>query len=758
MIYNSPDRRNKKRDGIQTGILPAHHPIIKRERRFGMLTERIYVIRGMDCAEEVEALKGTVGRLQEVRNLTFNLLNGTMTVEADQSLPDGAILEATRRAGLTAVPFSPSSASDGGPPPATLWERRGRPIMCILSGALLAGGFAAHAVDRGSVLTALASTQETSGSLSALTVLCYLGATILGGWHIVPKAAASLSSLRPDMNLLMTVAVLGAAAIGEWFEAGTVAFLFALALLLESWSVSRARHAIRALTHLSPSMACQVCPRDGDLMEVPVAEVPVGATIVVRPGERIPLDGVITEGRTTVNQAPITGESYPVARNIDDEVLAGTINQDGAVSVRVTKPAANTTLARIIRMVEEAQGRRAPVEQWVDHFSRYYTPAMIGMALLVAVVPPLLFDGPWAKWFYEALVMLVIACPCALVISTPVGIIAGLTAAARKGVLIKGGIYLEMAARLRAIALDKTGTLTHGNPQVQAIVPFHPHAAAEVLAIAASLEASSLHPMARAIRRKCETEPVRLETVTDFQAIPGKGASGIIRGKLFWIGSHRLMHEQGAETPAIHAAVQRLEDAGHSVLVVGCDREILGLISVADRVRESAASMIAALRHQGIERIVMLTGDNEETARAVAAEAGVDAYHAELLPEDKMHLVHTLTQDYRHVGMVGDGVNDAPAMAAASLAVAMGAAGSDAAIETADIALMNDDLTRLPWLIAHARRTLSTIRANVFFALGLKAAVMLLAVAGIASLWMAIAADMGASLIVVFWSLRLLRE
>lgn len=728
-----------------------------------MLTERTYVIRGMDCAEEVEALKGTVGQLEGVRNLTFNLLNGTLTVEADQSLADPTILDAVRRAGLVAVPTADSPASEGGLPAETLWERRGRLMMCILSGVMLAAGFVAHAIGHESLLAAVTSARDASGSLPAAAIVFYLSAVVLGGWHLVPKAAASLSSLRPDMNLLMTIAVLGAAGIGEWFEAATVAFLFALALLMESWSITRARHAIRALTHLSPPVAHQVCPRDGDIMQVPVADVPIDAIILVRPGERIPLDGVLTEGRTTVNQAPITGESSPVDKNIGDEVLAGTINHDGAISVRVTKLAANTTLARIIRMVEEAQGRRAPVEQWVDRFARYYTPAMIVLAVVIAVIPPLLFDGQWAKWFYEALIMLVIACPCALVISTPVGIIAGLTAAARKGVLIKGGVFLEMAARLRALALDKTGTLTYGEPEVQTIVPFPPYSSADILAIAAALEASSLHPMARAIRRKAAASTahdggaVRAEPVKDFQSVPGKGATGRIGAKAFWIGSHRLMHEKADETPAIHATAERLEDAGHSVLAVGCDREICGLISVTDRLREPAAQVIADLRSLGIRRLVMLTGDNEGTAAAVAAAAGVDSYHAELLPEDKMKLVHTLTQDYRYVGMVGDGVNDAPAMAAASLAVAMGAAGSDAAIETADVALMTDDLTRLPWLISHARRTLSTIRANVFFALGLKAAVMILAIAGMASLWMAIAADMGASLIVVFWSLRLLR-
>lgn len=717
-----------------------------------MIQKRTYRVTGLDCAEEVEALKATIGRLTGVERLDFNLLSATVQVTADESVSPDAIREAARRAGLDAVPAEP-----GAPPEdESFWQRRGRLLTFLAGVVALAAGFALHANAHGGAIHALAGEEGWAHVTPAAALVAFLAALALGGWHVVPKAAAALLSLRPDMNLLMTIAVAGAAALGQWFEAASVAVLFSLALLLESWSVGRARNAIRALTALSPPQARYVCPHDGDILERPVEQVPVGATVLVRPGERLPLDGIVLEGYTSVNEAPITGESRPVEKAPGAEVFAGSINHDGAIRFRTTHPAADTTLARIIRMVEEAQSRRAPLEQWVDRFARRYTPVMIAIALAVALVPPL-FNGHWGAWFYQALVILLIACPCALVISTPVGVVAGLTAAARAGVLIKGGVYLEAAARIRAVAIDKTGTLTRGHPDVQAIMPFDNHTRADVLTAAAALESMSDHPMARAIRRKAREEGLVVPAAPDLQAIPGKGITGTLAGRPYWIGSHRLMDERGAETPAMHAQAERLEDAGHSVIAVGTADHVCGLITVSDALRPEAAGAIQSLKRHGVQRVLMLTGDNEGTAAAVARDVGVDAWQAERLPADKLKAVHELTAEFEHVAMVGDGVNDAPAMAAATLGIAMGAAGTHAAIETADIALMTDDLSRLPWLIAHARRVIVTIRTNIAFALGLKAGVMLLSLAGHASLWMAIAADMGASLIVVFWSLRLLR-
>jgi Cd2+/Zn2+-exporting ATPase len=721
-------------------------------------TSSTFTIRGMDCAEETSALRRTVGRLPGVENLEFNLIEGTMTVRFTAGPLDApVILEAVRQAGLEAQAVGEACPSGVCAVEEGWWRRRGRTFLCGGSGVLVLLGFLAHVFLHGEVLHALVGGEGMEHHQFPLpVVLLYAAAAVAGGWFVAPKAWLALRRMRADMNLLMTLAVIGAMAIGQWFEAGTVAFLFSFSLLLESWSVSRARRAIRALVSLTPPTARVVCPHHGDISEEPVAAVALGATVVVRPGERIPMDGVVTKGRTSVNQAPITGESMPVAKADGDEVFAGTINEDGAIEFRTTKLAAETTLARIVRMVEQAQSRRAPVEQWVERFARYYTPAMIALALLVAVVPPL-FGEPWGRWFYEALVMLVIACPCALVISTPVGIVAGLTTAAARGVLIKGGMHLEALARVKAIAFDKTGTLTKGVPEVQDVVPMNGHTRSELLALAAALEAHSEHPLAAAVLRKARQEAVQPPQADNFRALKGRGAEADLDGRPYWLGSHRLSHEKGAEEDEVHRCAQRMEDAGHSVVIVGNDRHVCGLISVADSVREDAAGVVRALKAAGVRHVAMLTGDNQGTAEAVGRAVGVDEVRAELLPEDKMRAVEALLRDHGETAMVGDGVNDAPALATATLGIAMGAAGSDAAIETADIALMSDDLARLPWLILHARRTLATIQVNIVFALGLKLAFMLLALAGVATLWMAIAADMGASLLVILNSLRLLR-
>lgn len=717
-----------------------------------------FKIQGMDCAEEVNALKGTVGKVPGVTRLVFNLIEGTMSVEYDRGpMDEQAILDAVRKAGLEAKSVDETRPSDVRTAEESWWKKRGRAVLCWSSGALVLLGFLAHARMHGDLLHALVGGEGMAHHEFPLPViLLYAAAAVAGGWFVAPKAWLALRRLRADMNLLMTIAVIGAMAIGQWFEAGTVAFLFAFSLLLESWSVGRARRAIRSLVNMTPPTARYLCPHDGDIMEKPVAEVPLGATVLVRPGERIPLDGIVTKGRTSVNQAPITGESIPVSKEPGGEVFAGTINEDGAIEFKSTKPAADTTLARIIRMVEQAQSRRAPVEQWVEKFARYYTPAMIGVALLVAIVPPLL-GGLWFRWFYEALVMLVIACPCALVISTPVSIVAALTAAARAGVLIKGGAYLEAVGRVNVFALDKTGTLTKGHPEVQEIVPLSGHTRIQLLARAAALEAHSEHPLAAAILRQARVENVAPMVAQDFRALKGRGAEAMIAGRLFWVGSHRLLHDKDVEESEIHAQAQRMEDAGHSLVVVGSDRHVCGLISVADTIRPEAAALVRRLKAAGVRHVAMLTGDNQGTADAVGRAVGVDEVRSELLPEDKMRAIQEIQRNHGPVAMVGDGVNDAPALATATIGIAMGAAGTDAAIETADIALMSDDLARLPWLVQHARRSLRIVRQNILFALGVKAVFMTLALAQVATLWMAIAADMGASLLVIFNALRLLQ-
>ncbi len=720
----------------------------------------IFRIEGMDCVDEVTALRRELAPLVGGElNLAFDTLRGIMTV----SLPDENTLtredleKGVARTGMKAVTWpDPGSCTGGCAKEERFWQRRGRLLMCLASGFLMAGGFLFHVIHEGSMIRVMAEQEGNGHGIPVAVVFLYLGAVIAGGWFIFPKAFAAARRLRPDMNLLMTVAVIGAMWIGEWLEASAVVFLFSLALLLESWSVGQARQAISRLMDLTPLTARFFSSAEGGLEERPVDDVPVGATVVVRPGEKVPLDGVITRGETSVNQAPITGESTPVFKRAGDEVYAGTINGDGAIEFRSTKPAADTTLARIIHMVEEAQSRRAPTEQWVEKFARIYTPAMMALALAIAVVPPVAFGASWVRWVYEGLVILVIACPCALAISTPVSIVAGLTAAARNGVLIKGGAYLEAPARLRGIAFDKTGTLTRGEPSVERIVPLNGHSTENLLGYAAALEIHSTHPLARAVLQQAQTQGIVPPTAEDFTSFPGLGAQGTIEGRPYWIGSHRMLEQTRAEVPHIHQMAEEMEDAGHSLVLLWCDDHVCGLIGVGDKLRTEAQESVRRLKELGLEKIVMLTGDNERTARSVAEAVGVDEYRAGLLPEDKVKAVARLREKVGRVAVVGDGVNDAPAMAEAGLGIAMGAMGSDAAIETADIALMSDDLAKIPWLIQHSRRVLRTIQQNIAFALGLKAVFILLALSGMATLWSAIAADMGASLLVIFNALRLL--
>lgn len=710
-----------------------------------------FKIIGMDCVEEVSTLKREVGPLVgSQEHLVFDVVNGKMTILLQNNvISEDTIVNAVAKTGMKAIPWGKKSQPGGD----GIWQHYGRLLMSVASGFFITAAFLTRLFSEESFIKAF-----TSHNFSFYTIILYLAAILCGGWFIAPKALFAARKFRPDMNFLMAIAVIGAVAIGEWFEAAAVTFLFSVALLLESWSVGRARKAIQELMELTPQVARSVSSESGDIIEMSVENIPVGVTVIVRPGEKIPLDGVLTKGSTHINQAPITGESVPVAKVPGDNVFAGTINGGGAFEFKSTKPASDTTLARIIHMVEEAQSRRAPSEQWVEKFAKIYTPAMMVLAILIAVVPPLFFAGQWSEWFYEALVILVIACPCALVISTPVSIVAGLASAAKAGVLIKGGTFLEAPAHIKAVALDKTGTLTYGTPEVQKIITLNNHSETELLSLAAALEAHSTHPIAGAILKKAELMNVTYITSDNFKIIQGKGAEGIINGIKFRIGSHRFIEETGMENEEFHKIATDMEDAGHSLVAVWNDSQICGLISVADTIRKEAADVVKAIKKEGVEKVVMLTGDNLQTASAVAAATGVDDFMAELLPEDKVKAVAELTKTFGKTAMIGDGVNDAPAMAASTLGIAMGAVGTDAAIETADIALMSDDLSKLAWIIGHSRKTLFIIKQNIIFALGLKVLFIVLAMAGLATLWMAIAADMGASLLVIFNGLRLLKK
>jgi Cd2+/Zn2+-exporting ATPase len=491
---------------------------------------------------------------------------------------------------------------------------------------------------------------------------------------------------------------------------------------------------------------------------MPVDEVRVGDLIIVRPGEKIPLDGRVHEGSSHVNQAPVTGESLPAEKLRGDEVFAGSINGRGALEVEVTRLRRDSTLARIIHLVEQAQAQRAPSQTFVDRFARVYTPAVILLAIILAFVPPLAFGGDWSTWIYRSLVLLVISCPCALVISTPVSIVSALAAAARKGVLIKGGARLERLASVRCVAFDKTGTLTRGRLRVTDIVSVNGARPLDILALAASLESRSEHPIGRAILDRANDDALTLSPVASFQALPGRGAEGSVTGRPVVVGSHRLFEERQMCSPKAEEILDRLETAGRTSVMVGVNGAAVGVIGVADEIRESAADTIQMLRDQGIDHVVLLTGDHESAARALASSIGIDDFRAGLLPEHKLLAVQALRRQYGALAMVGDGVNDAPALAAADVGMAMGVAGSDAALETADIALMADELPKIPYARRLSRATSRNIRANISFSLALKAAFLVMAIAGTATLWMAVVADMGASLIVIANALRLLRE
>lgn len=714
------------------------------------MQKETFKIQELDCAEECNLLRRALKGRPGIGKLDFDVINGHMTVLYDPKLTDSEeILKRVKSTGMSATKVGEEVAK-------SFWQEKGRLILCIASGVFLFLGFWLHLLGPGS-FAEVGGFETRFDFPPPFVTLLYSLAIVCGGYFVAPKALVSLRNKSLDMNVLMLIAVIGAIAIGQLFEGATVLFLFSVALLLESWSVERARKAISTLLDLSPTLARVM--QNEQLVERQVGDIAVGTRLLVRPGEKIPLDGTVAQGVSSVNQAPITGESIPVSKNEGDLVYAGTINEDGALEIVTTKGANDTTLSRIIQMVQEARGRKAKSEKWVDKFSKVYTPMMILFALLVALVPPLFFGGTPIDWIYRGLVMLVIACPCALVISTPVSIVSALTSAARAGVLIKGGIFLEAAADIDAIAFDKTGTITMGKPKVQQIVPLNDHSEEELVEIAASLEMQSEHPLARAILEKAEEKKITPKGATDFQIFKGLGAEGSIEGKRYWIGSHRFMHEQKRmESPEAHEKALELEDAGHSVVAIGDFTHICGLISVADSPRPYIAETFSALESLGIEKRLMLTGDNEQTAKALCKEVGLEDYRAEMLPEDKLSAIEELKEGYNRIAMIGDGVNDAPAMASSHLGIAMGGLGTDAAFETADIVLMTDDLSQLPWLIRHARRTLGIIKQNITFALAIKVVFITLALFGLATLWMAIAADTGASLLVVFNGLRLLKR
>lgn len=702
------------------------------EQTLDRLEAKTYRVQGLTCTNCAAKFEQNVKSLPGVKEAKVNFGAAKLTVWGEATIDEleqaGAFerlkIREERERTVQREPF---------------WKRKENRNV-FASVALLLFGVAADAADKG-----------------MLAIAMYLAAIVIGGYSLFWTGLRNLARWQFDMKTLMTIAILGAAAIGEWQEGAVVVILFAISEALESYSMDRARRSIASLMEMAPAAA--TIRRGAEEVTVPVEDVRVGDVMIVKPGGKIALDGIVISGASTVNEAAITGESLPVEKTVGDAVFAGTLNGEGFLEVEVTKRADETTLAKMIDLVEEAQAERAPMQAFVDRFAHYYTPFVIVTALLIALVPPLVMGGEWLDWIYRGLAVLVIGCPCALVISTPVAIVTAIGNAARRGVLIKGGVYLEQIGRLRAVALDKTGTLTEGKPAVTNVVVYE-GTREQLLAIAAAIEKRSQHPLASAIIRKAEEEgaPFLDASVDAFQSLTGKGVKDAVGNETYYIGSPALFTSLIGKLPdEAEKQISAFRDEGKTVMAVGTTDRLLGLIAAADQLRPSAPETVAALRRLGVAEVVMVTGDHEQTAQAIGRQAGVSDIRAGLLPEQKLSAIRELKQRCGITAMVGDGVNDAPALAAADIGVAMGGAGTDAALETADVVLMADDLRQLPYTVHLGRRTLAVIRQNIAVALGLKVLALVAAVPGWLTLWLAVFADMGATLLVTFNSMRLLR-
>jgi Cd2+/Zn2+-exporting ATPase len=712
--------------------------------------ELVLGVPDMDCASCALRISGRLEGMDGVELVETRVVSKDLRVRFDPSLMgEQAIADAVRSLGYTVERDGEERSIAERLAQPSIWRGRDA-ARTYISGLGIAAGLTLRLLGLSPILwSGLTWTLD-------IAALLFVGAALVGGLNFFPKGLRAARIVRLDMNFLMTVAIFGALAIGEFVEAASIAFLFGIAELLERYSVERARRSIEMLLDLAPA-AAQVY-RNGDIVTVPVEEIELGDIVQVLPGEKVPIDGWVREGSSTVDQSPITGESMPVAVEPSAYVYAGTMNREGYLEVEAAKRAGDTTLAHIIHLVEEAEASRSPSERYVEKFARYYTPAVTLLALAVMTIPPLLLAAPFTTWFVRGLTLLVISCPCALVISTPVAVVSAITSAARNGVLIKGGVHLETLARIRAVAFDKTGTLTSGELAVVEVVTA-PHAdpsEKELLGIAASLETRSEHPIAEAIRRAAAEAAVGNDhRITDFEALPGQGARAMLDGVLHEIGRPELF---GNAAEPWAAELDRLATAGQTPVCVGTDGRVLGLLAIADREREGAVETIAALHRLGVKRIVMLTGDHEATARTVAQRLGIDEYHAGLLPEAKVAVVREIEAQLGAVAMVGDGVNDAPALAAASVGIAMGVAGSDVALETADVALMADDLRCLPYLFRLSRRSGAVIRENIAASIAIKLSLAAGTLPGWVSLITAVlVGDMGASLAVTGNALRLAR-
>lgn len=693
---------------------------------------QVFELRGLDCIDCAGKLEIKINNLPGVTQARVNF--GASKLYVEGNIKADKIIKGVREAGYEV--WLPENLGDKNKP--FLLQNK-KTLFTLISGILWLMGGAIW-----------------FSGFKELAIAVLLPAILVGGFYTVKSAYYSIkTSFVLDMNVLMTIAVTGALFLGEWLEAATVVFLFALGNTLEAYTMDKTRKSIKGLMELAPQEALVM--RDGIEVLMSVAEIKLGERVIIKPGARIPVDGKVVEGRSAVNQAPITGESIPVAKTMGDGVFAGTINENGLLIVETNRLAGDTTLDHIVTMVEEAQDQKAPAERFVDTFAKYYTPTVIMLAVLIAALPPLLMGEAFSPWFYKAITLLVVACPCALVISTPVSIVAALGNAANKGVLIKGGAYLEGAGKLKGIAFDKTGTLTMGNPIVTDLLPAKGYTAEGLLQIAAGVEKGSEHPLAGAILNGLQERKLEHLTATGFSALPGQGVKALIKGETYYVGSPGFFAEElkliNNET---EKQIEQLEEEGKTVVAVGTQKELMGIIACGDTLRESSLKAIKTLNEKNLATL-MLTGDNSRAAESLAKKLQLTDFKASLLPEDKVTAIKEFKEQYDLVAMVGDGINDAPALAAADIGIAMGGAGTDTALETADIVLMADDLSQLPFLLDLSRKALNIIRQNIGFALLVKIAAVLLVFPGILNLWIAILADTGATLVVIANGMRLLR-
>ncbi|QLC88002.1 MULTISPECIES: heavy metal translocating P-type ATPase [Priestia] len=690
---------------------------------------KTYLIEGMDCAACANTIVNHLKTVPAVKDVRVNFSTGKAQIEHDNEADD--IIKEVSKAGYTATLVTSSRQS------AESRHHKGQNGPIVFSGILIALGFIG----------------SHTGIASYMTTVLYAIAMIVSGYKPAKSAYYGIKSRSLDMNVLMTVAALGAAVIGEWLEGATVVWLFALGVALQTRSIEQTRNSIRGLMDLAPSEAW--VKENGQLIKKAAEDISIGTTIVVKPGDRIPLDGEIINGESSINQAPITGESIPVDKVIGDAVYAGTINESGSLEIKVTKLVEDTTISKIIHLVEEAQEKKAPTQAFVDKFATIYTPIVFILALFIMVIPPL-FDGAWSEWFYKGLELLVVACPCALVISTPVAIVSAIGNAAKNGVLIKGGTFLEKAGAINAIAFDKTGTLTEGKPAVSEVVSL---AAEEnqLLAITKTLEDYSNHPIARAIVDYAAEKKVDSLQGSNFKILTGKGVQATIQETVYYAGNAKLFSDLGTPLSHCWSHIEKLQNEGKTIIIVGTAKSVLGIISVADTIRHTTVSALESLKQNGMQQIVMLTGDNEGTAKMIASESRVDRYFADLLPEDKVKAIQQLQHEGYQTAMVGDGINDAPALATADLGIAMGGAGTDTAMETADIVLMADNLEKLPHTMKLSRKALAVIKQNIWFSIIVKVIALAFIFPGWLTLWIAVLSDTGAALLVILNSLRLLK-